>query len=68
MMKKVLIIEDDEDLREGLSFSFMGDGYEVLDVGTKKEGLKKLKKLMRRMMNFQTHMVGILLLLRLIKT
>lgn len=45
-MKKnrVLIIEDDQDLREGLSFSFLGDGYEVLDVGTKKEGLKEIEK------------------------
>ena len=41
---KVLIIEDDEDLREGLSFSFMSDGYEVQDVGTKKEGLKEIQK------------------------
>lgn len=45
-MKKnrVLIIEDDQDLREGLSFSFLSDGYEVLDVGTKKEGLKEIEK------------------------
>ena len=33
--KKLLIIEDDIDLREGLRFSFEGDGYEVLDVGTR---------------------------------
>lgn len=45
-MKKnrVLIIEDDEDLREGLAFSFLGDGYEVLDVGTKEDGLKEIEK------------------------
>lgn len=40
---RVLIIEDDEDLREGLSFPFLGYGYEVLDVGTKKEVLKEKK-------------------------
>lgn len=45
-MKKarILIIEDDEDLREGLAFSFLGDGYEVLDVGTKRAGLKEIEK------------------------
>lgn len=36
--KKLLIIEDDIDLREGLHFSFEGDGYEVFDVGTGREG------------------------------
>lgn len=41
---RVLIIEDDEDLREGLSFSFLSDGYEVMDVGTKREGLKEIEK------------------------
>ena len=45
-MKKnrVLIIEDDQDLREGFSFSILGHVYEVLDVGTKKEGLKEIEK------------------------
>lgn len=32
---KILIIEDDSDLREGLSFSFSGDGYDVTETGTK---------------------------------
>lgn len=41
---RVLIIEDDEDLREGLAFSFLSDGYEVADVGTKNAGLKEIKK------------------------
>ena len=36
---KLLIVEDDTDLREGLSFSFSGDGYEVTETGTKREGL-----------------------------
>lgn len=35
----ILIIEDDSDLREGLHFSFAGDGYDVLDAGTKRQGL-----------------------------
>lgn len=42
--KKILIIEDDIDLREGLHFSFIGDGYEVADAGTKREGIQKIKK------------------------
>ena len=42
--KKILIIEDDTDLREGLHFSFAGDGYEVFESGTKKEGLEEIKK------------------------
>ena len=41
---KLLIVEDDMDLREGLSFSFSGDGYEVTETGTKKEGLKAIAK------------------------
>ena len=41
---KLLIVEDDTDLREGLSFSFSGDGYEVTETGTKKEGLKAIAK------------------------
>lgn len=42
--KKLLIIEDDIDLREGLHFSFKGDGYEVLDVGTRRDGQQEIKK------------------------
>ncbi|XCP84100.1 response regulator transcription factor [Roseburia hominis] len=42
--KKMLIIEDDADLREGLHFSFAGDGYEVFDTGTKREGLLEIQK------------------------
>ncbi len=42
--KKLLIIEDDADLREGLNFSFAGDGYEVSDVESKREGLQEIKK------------------------
>lgn len=42
--KKLLIIEDDIDLREGLHFSFEGDGYEVFDVGTGREGQQEIKK------------------------
>lgn len=39
--KKILIIEDDADLREGLSFSFSSDGYDVAETGTKKDGLRE---------------------------
>lgn len=42
--KKLLIIEDDTDLREGLRFSFEGDGYAVFDVGTRREGRQEIKK------------------------
>lgn len=42
--RKILIIEDDMDLREGLHFSFTGDGYEVTDAGTRREGLKEIQK------------------------
>lgn len=44
MHKKILIIEDDTDLREGLAFSFSGDGYEVTEAGTKQEGRKEIGK------------------------
>ncbi len=42
--KKILLIEDDTDLREGLHFSFTGDGYDISDAGTKREGLQEIKK------------------------
>ena len=41
---KILIIEDDSDLREGLSFSFSGDGYDVAEAGTKREGSREIAK------------------------
>lgn len=41
---KILIVEDDVDLREGLSFSFSSDGYDVLETETKKEGLQEINK------------------------
>lgn len=41
---KLLIIEDDTDLREGLSFSFSGDGYDITEVGSKREGLREIEK------------------------
>lgn len=43
-MKRLLIIEDDTDLREGLHFSFESDGYTVTDAGTKRDGLQKIKR------------------------
>ncbi|MDE6957352.1 MAG: response regulator transcription factor [Lachnospiraceae bacterium] len=41
---KILIIEDDTDLREGLSFSFFSDGYDVTETVTKTEGLREIAK------------------------
>lgn len=41
---KILIVEDDSDLREGFSFSFLSDGYDVIETETKKEGLQQIKK------------------------
>ena len=37
-MSKILLIEDDKDLQEGLRFSLEMDGYEVDSVGTRKDG------------------------------
>ena len=42
MNHKILIVEDDTDLREGLSFSFSNDGHHVEEVETKKDGLRKI--------------------------
>lgn len=44
MAEKILIVEDDFDLREGLHFSFTCDGYEVVGADTRKEGLREIKK------------------------
>ena len=41
---RILIVEDDIDLREGLSFSFSSDGYVVTESGTKRDGLSKIAK------------------------
>lgn len=43
-MSRILIIEDDEDLQEGLSFSLKMDGYETECAGTKREAAALLKK------------------------
>lgn len=43
-MSKLLIIEDDNDLREGLSFSFQGEGYTVTAVSTGREALICMKQ------------------------
>ena len=45
---RLLIIEDDANLREGLQFSFLGDGWEVVCVGTKKEGLRVRRNAINR--------------------
>ena len=41
-MANILIVEDDTDLREGLSFSFSSDGHNVEETETKKGGLQKI--------------------------
>lgn len=41
-MANILIVEDDTDLREGLSFSFSSDGHNVEETETKKDGLRKI--------------------------
>ena len=46
-MNRILIIEDDEDLREGLAFSLEMDGCETACAGTKREGMEQLKKLQK---------------------
>lgn len=43
-MANILIVEDDTDLREGLSFSFSSDGHNVEESGNKKDGLRKIAK------------------------
>lgn len=42
-MRKILIIEDDEDLREGLAFFLQMDGYEIRCAETKREGLERIR-------------------------
>lgn len=37
-MKKILIIEDDLDLQEGLAFSLKSEGYEIITAGSAEEG------------------------------
>lgn len=44
MAKKILIIEDDRDLREGLHFAFENDGYLVSEAETEKQGLREIRK------------------------
>lgn len=43
-MSNILIVEDDEDLQEGLTFSLKMDGYHVQSAMTKKEGLNLIKR------------------------
>lgn len=44
MMSRILIIEDDMDLREGLAYFLEKDGYEVLTAGTKRAGMESIRK------------------------
>ncbi len=41
VMKKLLIVEDDNDLREGLEFTFRSEKYEVISANT----IKKNKRM-----------------------
>lgn len=43
-MANILIVEDDTDLKEGLSFSFSSDGHHVSEVETKRDGLREIAK------------------------
>ena len=41
-MANILIVEDDTDLREGLSFSFSSEGHHVEETESKKDSLRKI--------------------------
>ena len=41
---RLLLIKDDADLREGLHFSFAGDGHEVAWAETKRQGIAEIRK------------------------
>jgi len=41
-MANILIIEDDTDLKEGLSFSFSNEGHQVTEAETKRDGLREI--------------------------
>lgn len=44
MMSRILIIEDDMDLQEGIAYFLEKDGYEVLTAGTKRAGMETIRK------------------------
>lgn len=41
-MERILMIEDDEDIREGVRILLEGEGYEVLEAKNGREGLQLL--------------------------
>lgn len=43
-MEKILIIEDDQDLQEGLAFSLKAEGYHTDYTETKREGMELIRK------------------------
>lgn len=43
-MSRILIVEDDEDLKEGLEFSLKMEGYEIQSVSTKKDALNESRR------------------------
>lgn len=44
-MKTILIVEDEDDLRDIMVYNFEREGYEVIGVGSGEEGLKEAKRL-----------------------
>ena len=43
-MSKILIVEDDVDLRDGLTFALEMEGHTIAQTGTKREGLQQLRQ------------------------
>lgn len=43
-MEKLLIVEDDKDLREGLEFAFRSEGYEVLGADRVEKARARLRE------------------------
>ncbi len=44
MNKKILILEDDENLSRGIAFTFKKDGYDVVSAGSIKDGKRMLEQ------------------------
>lgn len=43
LVASVLVVEDNEDIREGMSLLLESEGYDVTEVGSAEEGLAQLK-------------------------
>ncbi len=46
-MNKILIIEDDDQVRDSVSLSLESVGYEVMEAATCQEGFKGIRNLVR---------------------